>query len=345
MSEDPRSRSGLGWTLLAGGALAAGITGAALHVASGLETPPTPVVERSAEPATPAPAVTPERPSVTSEPAPAREVDGNTVLALVRDLFDAVEPVDHSADPDFGERRRLQLGLETAKKVLTEVERTGLRGDALYDDARYRLLAEGETDAVLLIDAFQRYQEELAAIDARALPRAGYLEAVHEARRNAFGPEQAGQLFLQKEALERLEIAEAEVAADPELTDDQKAEKVAALRTGVKADLAKRGTLVSFRDEGREEVEAELRDRHGDALDAMTPEQVAEARRQIHFERLPEHLQEKVVRLRERQASQRAHVLAYRAERDAILADDEMDQETRQQLLAELRAEYGVGGS
>ncbi len=174
--------------------------------------------------------------------------DGPIATAL-REAFGDIRPVSLTRDDGFAERRALQLQYAAVVRIVKDIQRAGgadVTPDLVYDQAFYRLVEEDRVDAVPLLDGHRRLQEELASDRFQSLDRTGRIAERWEARRRAFGPETAALLFSREEAMERFQIDRLAIAADPALTDEERAARIRERGEALKVELAAQGTYVSI---------------------------------------------------------------------------------------------------
>jgi len=174
--------------------------------------------------------------------------DGPIATAL-REAVGDIEPVELAHDARFDERRTMQLQYAAIVRNVKDIQRagdTGVGPDGVYDQAFYHLVEQDRVEAVPLLDGHRRLQEELASDSLDSLDRSGRIAYRWEARRRAFGPDVAALLFSREEAMERYEVDRLAVAADPGLTDEERAGRIRDRRAALKVELAAQGTYVSF---------------------------------------------------------------------------------------------------
>jgi hypothetical protein len=180
-----------------------------------------------------------------------RVVDGSGLVDLARGWLGPVGRVDHAADPLRSERSALQLSQAAAATIVAQVRRDGFgQGDrdAVYEEARRRLLESEHGDAARLLDGLRWIEEEVAAAAPQPTTRAEEIAVLQSARVNAFGPQMAGLLFSRDAAMERFELDRLRIEADPKLTDLWRAVLLRARREALRVEMAAEGTLVGFVD-------------------------------------------------------------------------------------------------
>jgi hypothetical protein len=176
-------------------------------------------------------------------------MDQPALLAALGGVLDRVQRPDHSADPAFDRRRALQAQYGRVVSLVRQLRREGFAGvprDQVYDEAYNRLLAAKESGSVPLLDGHLQLEEALAGARVAGLDRSERIRSRFEARRAAFGDENAELLFGRQEALERYEIDRLALSADGELSDGDKASRLEERRQALKVELAAQGSYVSF---------------------------------------------------------------------------------------------------
>ena len=173
-----------------------------------------------------------------------------TLLAsLGGGLLGRVQRPSHAADPAFERRQALTRQYDRVVSLVRDVRREGLAGaedNRLYDEAYNRLLQAKQADAVPLLDAHLRFEDELASALLPSMSRAERIAARWPARRRAFGADVAALLFGRKEAMERYEIDRLAIAADGALSAQDRAQRLQARRNALKVELAAQGSYVGF---------------------------------------------------------------------------------------------------
>lgn len=219
-------------------------------------------------------------------------VTGEADLHSFSQQLRKVERFERTRTPEGLESHALQTEYLGVTAMLEQIRRDGsVSGEeAVYDAAFGRLFDQDRADAVPLLDAHRRLQEEVAATDLRSMTLSERISFRAEARRRAFGEEMAGKLFARQETIERYQVDLLALKSDPSLSDADRAERIADRQMQMKVELAEIGSQSGFVGQDRETVDAELRARYGDRFDRMSADELREARRRIYLERLPAEL-------------------------------------------------------
>ena len=176
-------------------------------------------------------------------------LDQRALLAALTGVLDRVEPPSHAGDPTFDRRRTLQAQYARVVALVRQLRREGFAGqprDQVYDEAYNRLLAAKESELVPLLDGHLQLDEALNGARLAGLDRTERIRARFDARRAAFGDDNAVLLFGRQEALERYEIDRLALAADGALSEEQKAGALEKRRQALQVELASQGSYVSF---------------------------------------------------------------------------------------------------
>jgi hypothetical protein len=213
-----------------------------------------------------------------------------------------VERIHHSGDESRRERGIARRDLSKVKRLLTELRGQGLRGEALYAAAEEQLMAAHGPGVLKMLDGYRRLEEETDKQDLDGLSPEERFEYLHQARREAFGEEMARMLFFKDEARERYYLEERSLREDPDLSEEMKAERIQELRKQLRVDLASQGTTIQFPDERLQALEERLRERYGEGVETMTPEERDQAIWDMYSEELPTEIMERIEEIKNRLA-------------------------------------------
>lgn len=236
--------------------------------------------------------------------------DGTPTVAGQPDLLPELgrtlrkaERFERARDPEFIERRGLEMEYAQVKVMVKQLRRDGIgqgSDELLYDEAFGRLFDEDRADAVPLLEGHRRLEAELATADLHGTTLAERIAFRWEARRRAFGEDLAETLFGRKEAVERYQVDLLAIESDPSLDAAGRAARIEERRTRLKVELASQGSYVGFVGQDVDRVDTELRARYGDRFDTMSEDELREARRRIYMERLPAEAREDARQIRGR---------------------------------------------
>ena len=255
-----------------------------------------------------------------------------------------VERVAPEEDTRLKERSAAKKEFHHMSGILNELEEQGLTGEALYGAAERRLYEANAEGALRMLEAHRRLEEDLANADLDSMDPEERFEVLVRARREAFGEETAEQLFFEKEAYTQYKLEEKAIVQDTDLTEAEKHSEILGRRNALQVELASRGSYVSFSDERREELDRRLRERNGEAVEAMSEEERAAAVWEMYREELPPEMLAKAEKVLAAQAQRRATFEAHQEMREDILRDEDLSSEQKQELLEELSDEYNAGG-
>lgn len=189
-------------------------------------------------------------------------------------------------------------------------------------------------DAEALLDAYLAYRSRAAELltgDLAAEDLDRRLQYIRELRRDVFGAEVAAALFGEEEARWFADLERRRVATDPDLTDEEREDRLAALDTEASDRSRERAEVVQAHSLLRQD-EAELREA------GARPAEIARLRE----DRFGDEAADRLEALDASRAEWERRVDAYREERDALLAA--AAPEERAALLEEVRAQHFDGG-
>jgi len=213
-----------------------------------------------------------------------------------------VERIHPSGDERRRERGIARRDYSGVKRLLKELRGQGLRGEALYTAAEEQLVAAHGPGVLRMLDGYRRLEEEVAKEDLDGMSEEERFEYLHQARRDAFGEEMAHMLFFKDEARERYFLEERSLQEDPDLSQEMKVERIQELRKQLKVDLASQGTTIQFADERLQAMEDRLRERYGERVETMTPEERDQAIWDMYSEELPPEIMERIKEIKNRLA-------------------------------------------
>jgi lipase chaperone LimK len=199
-------------------------------------------------------------------------------------------------------------------------------------EIRAHLPEPARAAALALVARFITYRERARDLAADAPEDlAARAAAVHDLRREVFGAD-ADALFSDEEALTAFALAERRIAADPALTDDQRAAQLDQLLAAAPEPIrAARAAATAPLRLARDE--AALRAAGGTAEDV----------RRLREERVGPEAADRLAALDDARAAWRARVDSYRAARATIDADAALDVAARAEAIAALRGRYFSG--
>ncbi len=256
-----------------------------------------------------------------------------------------VERIAPFEDPEKRARAAAKSDFNLLRQRIKEFEAQGLGGEELYAALEQRLVDEGAEGARKMLDGYRRLEETLAAADLDGMSPEGRFEFLVKARRDAFGEETAEQLFFEKEAYTHYKLEEKAIAKDTGLTDAEKQAEIIGRRNTLQVELASRGSYVSFADERRIELNQRLRERYGESVGTMSEEERRAAVLDLYRNELPPETLERVEQVLTAQAARKSRFEAYRSESEAILNDQGLSFDEKQERLAELSAQYDTSPS
>ncbi len=179
-------------------------------------------------------------------------LDGDGFAVLVGRALENAQRVVPVRDRLFARRQLMQQRWDLVTKVVKDLRRSGFADadrDVLYNEAHDRLVAQGQSGSVPLLDGYLRLEGELAAIQVGADTRAERIPLRWQARRKVFEPPAVDLIFGRDEAWERYEVDRLTLEADETLSPAEKAQRLQARRQALKVELAAQGTYVGFADE------------------------------------------------------------------------------------------------
>jgi hypothetical protein len=256
-----------------------------------------------------------------------------------------VERIAPFEDPEKRARAAAKSDFNLLRQQVKEFEAQGLGGEELYAALEQRLVDEGVEGARKMLDGYRRLEETLTAADLDGMSPEDRFEVVVKARRDAFGEEPAEHLFFEKEAYTQYKLEEKAIEKDTGLTDAEKQAEIIGRRNTLQVELASRGSYVSFADERRIELDQRLRERYGESVGTMSEEERSAAIIDLYRNELPPETLERVEQVLTAQAARKSRFEAYRSESEAILNDQDLSFDEKQERLAELSAQYDTSPS
>jgi len=256
-----------------------------------------------------------------------------------------VERIAPFEDPEKRARAAARSDFNLLRQQVKEFEAQGLGGEELYAALEQRLVDEGAEGARKMLDGYRRLEETLAAADLDGMSPEDRFEVVVKARRDAFGEETAEHLFFEKEAYTQYKLEEKAIEKDTGLTDAEKQAEIIGRRNTLQVELASRGSYVSFADERRIELNQRLRERYGESVGAMSEGERRAAILDLYRNELPPETLERVEQVLTVQTARKSRFEAYRSESEAILNDQDLSFDEKQERLAELSAQYDTSPS
>jgi lipase chaperone LimK len=201
----------------------------------------------------------------------------------------------------------------------------------IRDEIRQRLSPPADAQALVFLDRYLLYRERgvaLGAADPGDDDLRARFEALRSLRREIFGDELAARLWGEEEAVAEVAVRQREVAADPELSDEEKVARIEELYDELPAPMreARRQALAAAM---LRADEAKIRERGGSDGDI----------RRLRAERFGEEAAERLADLDRRRADWNVRVEDFRAERSRILADASLSEQERRTAVARLLAE------
>lgn len=293
-----------GWraTLVLGGGAALLLAGYALWTSTPIDSLPADGVEPSAgtlaqstssvaaRSASPGPAPMALAPSLAGT-----EPDG----ALVLDEFGAFVPSPDALD--FFDYYLAAFGEQPFEQIVANIER------------EIRARADPPDAALELLERYLAYRDEVRALveteGIDALPLERRLQRLREIRRGVFGPELAATLFEEEEARARAAIEWREIALDPELGPEERAERLAALEAALPEAERELRARVS--------VASRLLEQEGELREDGASEAEIDSMREQEF---GAEAAARLAALDRARAEWRARVAHYRAERERLSA-------------------------
>jgi lipase chaperone LimK len=200
---------------------------------------------------------------------------------------------------------------------------------------RAQLDDPAESEALALLERFVAYRQRGRDLFERADLRddlAARAQAVGDLRRDVFGEADAARLFGDDDALLAVALAERRIAADPSLSDEQRAAQRAALEATLPERLrAVRAESMAPQRLADEVAALRAQGASPDAIQARRAARVGEA------------AAERLAALDVQRAVWQQRVDAYRQARAAIDADPGLDAAQRTAAVAALRSEHFSG--
>lgn len=203
-------------------------------------------------------------------------------------------------------------------------------------EIRRRLAPAAARDAEALLDQYLAYRDaarELFESGAGELPLARRIQRIRELRRGIFGAEVARVLFGEEEARWFVEVERRRVASDPDLTPEERTDRLAALDEELPADVreTRRATLAALR---LRRDEARLREQGAGPAEIQA----------LREERFGPEAAARLAALDAQRAAWAARLARYREARDELLAEEaEAPAPERAARLEALRAEHFQG--
>lgn len=192
-----------------------------------------------------------------------------------------------------------------------------------------RLSPPADQQAAAFLDRYLLYRERGIALGSGGQPddadlRAGF-EKLKALRREIFGEETAAALFGEEEAAAEVSLRQREIAADPSLTDEEKAARIEALYGELPEPLrqAHEQTMAAV---NLRRDEAALRAAGGD--DA--------AIRALRVERFGEEAADRLEALDREDAAWNSRLQSFNTERDRIRGDASMSAAAKEAAIAQL---------
>jgi hypothetical protein len=222
------------------------------------------------------------------------EVEGTRELWQKIQHTMRVERVHHSGDEKMEERSIARKYSLKVRRLLKELRGQGFRGEALYAAAEDQLVAAHGPGVLKMLDGYRQLEEEVAKEDLEAMSPEERFDYLHQARQVAFGEETAHMLFFKDEARHRYYFDERALREDPDLSEEMKEDRIRELRKKLRVDLASQGTSIQFADERLQALEERLRERYGESVETMTPEERDQAVWDLYSEEMPPEIMERI---------------------------------------------------
>jgi len=251
-------------------------------------------------------------------PPPAGSLEGTDVAGAL--LVDANGNFVATADAlDMFEYFFSATGEETTEQIVARIR----------NEIDKRLGAPADQQARAFLDRYLLYRERGIAMGVGgetegAELRAGF-EKLRSLRREIFGEETARALFGDEEAQAEISISQREIAADPDLSDEEKAARIEELYNQLPEPLRKahEQTMAVLNLRRDEEI---LREHGGD--DA--------AIRALRVERFGEAAADRLEALDRENAAWDARLQDFHSERDRIIADKSLSAAAKDAAIAHL---------
>jgi len=273
-----------------------------------------------------------------------QDEESQNVWEVLKEVL-KVERLAPFEDPERRARAAAKSDFNLLRQWGKEFEAQGLEGEELYAALEERLIAENAQGALKMLDGYRRLDETLAATDLDGMSPEERFEYVAEARRDAFGEETAEQIFFEREAYTQYKLEEKAIARDEGLTEAEKQAEIIGRRNALQVELASRGSYVSFADERRSALDQRLRERYGESVGTMSEEERRAAILDLYRDELPPETLERVQQVLAAQTARRFQFETYEGESEAILNDQDLSFDEKQERLAELAAQYDTDPS
>jgi len=273
-----------------------------------------------------------------------QDKESQNVWEVLKEVL-KVERLAPFEDPEQRARAAAKSNFNLLRQWGKEFEAQGLEGEELYAALEQRLISENAQGALKMLDGYRRLDETLAATDLDGMSPEERFEYVVEARRDAFGEETAEQIFFEKEAYTQYKLEEKAIVKDAGLTEAEKQAEIIGRRNTLQVELASRGSYVSFADERRIELDRKLAERYGPSVGTMSQEERRAAILDLYRDELPPETLERVQQVLAAQTARRFRFETYQSESKAILNDQDLSFDEKQERLAELAAQYDTNPS
>jgi len=203
-------------------------------------------------------------------------------------------------------------------------------------EGEIRARVDPPDEALALLERYLDYRDEVRALvetgGIDALPLERRLQRLREIRRGVFGPALAERLFAEEEARVREAIARRELALDPELGAQERADRLEALESGLPEGERERWARATVAQRVLER-EAELR------ASGSGPGEIQAWREQ----ELGADAAARLADLDRARAAWDARVAHYRAERERLEAEESLDEAEAAAAVEALRARLFEG--
>lgn len=260
-------------------------------------------------------------PLVWAPPASLRDTDIDGALVVDADGHLVVAP----ALRRFFEYFFVASGEESSERIRARIEA----------QIRVRLNGDAQRAALELFDRYLAYREagrSLATATAGDGDLGARFDALRRLRRDSFGETDAAALFADEDAAYAVALAQRRIAADPTLTDDERAAQLEALDAQLPAPLRETRTAVTAPLRLARE-EAALRAAGGSAEEIQT----------LREQAVGPAAAARLADLDQRRAAWQQRVDTYRQERTAIDLDPSLDATQRAAALQALRERHFSG--
>jgi len=274
----------------------------------------------------------------------AKKVDGD-IWKILQEALKVERIAPSEENPRQRARAAARRDFRELNQVIQELRRQGLEGEELLAGVENRFIEANDEGALKMLDGYRRLQEDLASADLEGTSPEDRFAYLVRARRDAFGKETAEDLFFENEAYTQHKLEEKAIVQDTGLSEAEKQTEIIGRRNALQVDLASRGSYVSFADERHSELDRRLRERYGKGVGALSEEERRAAILDLYRGELPPETLEKVEQVLAAQAARRSAFEAYRSESEAILNDQDLSFDEKQERLAELSAQYDASPS